>query len=176
MIDVISYGLLEDVFRNLVGGIFLEESHNTILINYNKMIEEDPNNQETLKTFATKLGSNISSMFKEEIAKLQLKSSKSQLDEKKTKKMTLIDSDIISRPKIEELPTRDLEIEFRCPMIDYDFPNSAKNLNKEYCIITHGLLEGILFTLDFQEVEQLQTSIIHKTPTCKFRALTSKIF
>ena len=60
-------------------------------------------------------------------------------------------------------------------MIDKDNRSLEKNIDKKYCQITHGLLEGIMLTLDYQEVELLQTMIINGTPTCKFRALTTKL-
>ncbi|MHA1989798.1 MAG: ADP-ribosylation factor-like protein [Candidatus Hodarchaeales archaeon] len=173
IVDVLSYGLLEQVFRNLIGGIFLEESHNTILSDFNILKLEDPENDVSLKTYALNLGVNISSMFKEEIAKLQLTSNKVSDDseEIQTENFDLNDT----QPRIQELPTKDIEIEFSCPMIDDKQKGFPLNFDKRCCEITHGLLEGIMLTLDYQEVEMLQTMAIHEAPICKFRALTTKL-
>jgi GTPase SAR1 family protein len=173
IVDVISYGLLEEVFRNIIGGIFLEESHNTILSDFDTIKLENPENDVSLKTYALKLGANISSMFKEEMAKLQLSTNKlsEESEEIQTEFIDLNDN----QPKIQELPTKDIEIEFSCPMINDNQKGVPLDFDKRCCEITHGLLEGIMLTLDYQEVEMLQTMAIHDAPICKFRALTTKL-
>jgi hypothetical protein len=173
IVDVISYGLLEEVFRNLIGGIFLEESHNTILSDFDILKLENPENDMSLKTYALKLGANISSMFKEEIAKLQLTTNK--LNEESEEIQTDFIDSIDNQPKIQELPSKDIEIEFSCPMINDNQKGVPLDFDKRCCEITHGLLEGIMLTLDYQEVEMLQTIAIHDSPICKFRALITKL-
>jgi GTPase SAR1 family protein len=177
MIDVLSYSLLDELFRRLVGSIFLEESHLTILANFDKLKAEDPSNIQSLKNFATSIGSKISLMFREELAKLQLNPSPTPVepitptaDTTSSPAYVPAETERSLIPLIHELPTNDLEIEFTCPMINPDDPQSRENINLRCCEITHGLLEGVTQTMGYQNVDMLQTMVLHYTPTCKFRA------
>ena len=184
MVDVLSYGLMSEVFQSLVGSIFLQDTHKTIFANYKAMKEADPSNEQTLRSYATTLGINIALMFREEFAKLQLgpdilpstEGSPTTGDEKSIPSTASIsttsstnESKKQSFPIIEKLPTNDLDIEFTCPMIDPSIPET-RNIDPRYCEITHGLIEGVVQTMGYSKVEMLQTMALHGTDKCKFRA------